>query len=53
MIEKANVVLYLVDVVLDTKEEIHQVIADIQSKLEGGEKQLILLANKADKGGGD
>jgi tRNA modification GTPase len=53
MIEKANVVLYLVDVVLDTKEEIHQVIADIQSKLEGGEKQLIVLANKADKGGFD
>ena len=50
MIEKANVVLYLVDVVLDTKEEIHQVIAGIQTKLEGGEKQLIVLANKADKG---
>jgi len=50
MIEKANVVLYLVDVVLDSKEEIYQVIADIQSKLEGGEKQLIVLANKADKG---
>ena len=50
MIEKANVVLYLVDVVLDTKEEIYQVIAGIQTKLEGGEKQLIVLANKADKG---
>ncbi len=49
MVEKANVVLYLVDVVSDTKEEIHQVIKDIQTKIEGGEKQLIVLANKADK----
>ncbi|MDC1451048.1 tRNA uridine-5-carboxymethylaminomethyl(34) synthesis GTPase MnmE [Vicingaceae bacterium] len=49
MVEKANVVLYLVDVVLDTKEEIHQVISEIQAKIEGKEKQLIVLANKADK----
>jgi len=49
MVEKANVVLYLVDVVMDTKEEIHQVISAIQAKIEGKEKQLIVLANKADK----
>ena len=49
MVEKANVILYLVDVVSDTKEEIHRVIQDIQSKIEGRKKQLIVLANKADK----
>ena len=49
MVEKANLVLYLVDVVSDTKEEIYRVIEVIQTKIEGKDKQLIVLANKTDK----
>ena len=49
MVEKANLVLYLVDVVSDTKEEIYRVIEAIQTKIEGKDKQLIVLANKTDK----
>lgn len=53
MVERAMVILYLVDAIDDEKEEIHRVVNDIQNKIEGKEKQLVVLANKVDKGNFD
>ena len=53
MVDKAMVILYLVDSIDGNKAEIHSVVKDIQAKIEGKEKQLIVLANKVDKGNFD
>ncbi|MEQ8625954.1 MAG: tRNA uridine-5-carboxymethylaminomethyl(34) synthesis GTPase MnmE [Vicingaceae bacterium] len=53
MIEKAMVVLYLVDAIDEDKHQIRQVIEEIQAKIEGKDKELIVLANKVDKGNFD
>lgn len=53
MLEKAMVVLYLVDAIDGNKSQIHQVIREIQAKIEGKDKVLIVLANKVDKGNFD
>ncbi len=50
MVEKAALILCLVDAVKDSKEEIEKSIDLIRSKFEAGEKQLIVLANKIDQG---
>ena len=50
MVEKAALILYLVDAVNDTKEEIEKSIDLIRSKFKAGDKQLIVLANKIDQG---
>lgn len=53
MVDKAMVILYLVDAIDGNKAKIHSVVKDIQAKIEGKEKQLIVLANKVDKGNFD
>ncbi|MEQ8909928.1 MAG: tRNA uridine-5-carboxymethylaminomethyl(34) synthesis GTPase MnmE [Vicingaceae bacterium] len=53
MVDKAMIVLYLVDAVEADKEAVREMIADIQQKIEGKDKQLIVLANKIDKGNFD
>jgi len=49
MVEKAALILLLVDAVKDSEEEIQNSITSIRSKLDG-EKQFIVLANKIDQG---
>lgn len=53
MIEKAMVVLYLVDAIDEDKHQIRRVIEEIQAKIDGKDKELIVLANKVDKGNFD
>lgn len=50
MVEKASLVLYLVDGAKDSASDISEGIAAIRSKWEGEEKQLLVLANKIDTG---
>lgn len=49
MLEKANIILYLIDAIDDTKEKIQTNISSIQEKIKNTDKELILLANKIDK----
>ena len=49
MVERAKLILYLVDVVKDSKDEIYQVITSIKERISDSEKQLIVVANKIDK----
>ncbi|MBL4708749.1 MAG: tRNA uridine-5-carboxymethylaminomethyl(34) synthesis GTPase MnmE [Flavobacteriales bacterium] len=53
MVEKAMVILYLVDAVNDSAEEVQEVIQNIKKTIEGKDKQLVVLANKIDKGSFD
>lgn len=54
--EKANaarIILYLVDAVDSTREEIKAVIAAFRQRIKDPNKQLIIVANKIDKAGSD
>lgn len=53
MVEKAMVILYLVDAVNDSAEAIQEVVKNIKNTIKGKDKQLIVLANKIDKGNFD
>ena len=53
MLEKASIVLYLVDAIDGDKHHIYQVVEEIKAKIEGSDKHLVLLANKVDKGNFD
>lgn len=50
MIDKASLILLLVDVVDDSAEKIQNSLERIQEKIKGSDKELLLLANKIDKG---
>lgn len=55
-IEKANaarIILYLVDAVDSTRDEIREVIKVFRHKIDDPNKELIIVANKMDKPGGD
>ncbi|MEX2379976.1 MAG: tRNA uridine-5-carboxymethylaminomethyl(34) synthesis GTPase MnmE [Vicingaceae bacterium] len=49
MVEKANIILYLVDAIEANETSVNEMVAEIQAKIEGSDKQLLLLANKVDK----
>lgn len=53
MVDKAMIVLYLVDAIDADENSVNQMIADIQKHIEGKDKELIILANKVDKGNFD
>lgn len=49
MLDKASVILYLIDVIDDSKESILSGIQAIEERIKGTDKELIILANKIDK----
>lgn len=49
MLDKATVILYLVDIVEDSATMISESVLAIQKRIEASDKTLILLANKIDK----
>lgn len=53
MVDKAMIVLYLVDAIEANADAVQEMIADIQTKIAGKDKQLIVLANKIDRGSFD
>jgi tRNA modification GTPase len=49
MVNKANIILYLVDAIEANETSVNEMVAEIQAKIGDSEKQLLLLANKVDK----
>jgi len=53
MIDRAMVILYLVDAIDGEKKNIQKVVKDISARIKKEDKHLIVLANKMDKGNFD
>jgi tRNA modification GTPase len=53
MVDKAMIVLYLVDAIQANAEQVKRMIQEIEAKIDGKDKQLIVLANKIDQGNFD
>jgi len=50
MVDKAMIVLYLVDAIEADQFNLKQMIDEIKKRIDGKDKELIILANKVDKG---
>lgn len=53
MVDKAMIILYLVDAIQMDEHQVKEMIAEIQQRLKDKDKELVILANKIDKGGFD
>ena len=49
MVEKANIILYLIDSIEANESAVNEMIKEISKHIEGKDKQLIVVANKIDK----
>ena len=52
MVDKASLILYLVDAVADSREEISKGLEAIKKRITGTQKECLLIANKTDKESG-
>ncbi len=49
MVDKAKVILYLIDIAKDTKEHIEKNIKEIRNRIKDSDQELIILGNKIDQ----